>query len=925
MRYLTKFILPLIFIIVFAGFVSDSVFSNESVKEDFDQNMTSSYQPVLPKVFKKVGILSSRYSLLEMDSIHGVVVDSVQHIPISDVNIFCFDKVNALVASSVSDVNGAFKLIVPKESYSILVTKIAYYPLKMKSIMMESSYSSLTFCLQPVSTYAGSAKFFEGELAEGNLNDVTLMNSKIAIKIESVLKKKPSSTSEDGNPIDFCAVGRTDGFDWINLPLISRSKLLGKNGFTQTDNIHVDYAFVKILQSSPDSSVVRTQGKSIELPLFVSNLYTIFPNKDWLRVTSSLYNTSFDTVRCWVGDAMDNDEDGQTSIFPNSNSSVQMVVNRDISLQEFHPALPWMGCFGASDQVFGLFYEGNSANDFEVSANTYRIVSQKQIAIPPHEMFSFTRKLSAVAVTPNESKLQAISRIYADISDPDRIETSISTAKNVLSVGSKLTATVTLKNLSKLYGYSQVLVIIKPPISISTSTDTIIVPTISRNQIINVNFNLTCLEGSGNCLINVETKTMSKFMSSSVLRLFVSGIGWYSGDNHTHSTFSDGHNTIEQNVNGAKLRGLSFMNCTDHNTVSQKSSVLSCKSSDFLPFVGSEVTTFAGHGLSLFCDEFVPWDSLRESTIADAQKIIDNINKSKNGTAISVIAHPYFFGLSWKWTDVVNMKGYEVFNGFNPYRSLQTYRSFQLWDHKLSSGVRVYGFADSDAHIKEMVGRLRVCVLAKDFNEHEIYDAINCGRFYGSNGPDLRFSIDSVQMGDSLSVLFKKKVTISLTAYSCDGLDSIRLIKNGQLFKSLKYSTYKRKAEIKIIDEVVPGDYYRMEVNDKLDQIAFSNPIFITYGETKTQGGVYQIIIKDTTDAIQHHENFLYPNPAAEVVTVKFDVNTSGTLRIFDENGIVRYSEAILNKKEHEINIQFLPKGLYYLQINKISLKLMIR
>jgi len=58
---------------------------------------------------------------------------------------------------------------------------------------------------------------------------------------------------------------------------------------------------------------------------------------------------------------------------------------------------------------------------------------------------------------------------------------------------------------------------------------------------------------------------------------------------------------------------------------------------------------------------------------------------------------------------------------------------------------------------------------------------------------------------------------------------------------------------------------------------------------------------------------------------VKFDVNTSGTLRIFDENGIVRYKEAILSKKEHEINIRFLPKGLYYVQINKISLKLMIR
>ncbi len=748
-------------------------------------------------------------------------------------------------------------------------------------------------------------------------NLVTLMNSKIAFKIEKV-SKKMEPTTEKGNHINLCAVGRTEGFDWANLPLISKTKVSGNKDSVMSESLQVDYSSVKVLQSTPDSSMVMTQGKCADLPFEVTNIYSIFPEKNWLKVTSTIYNTSSDTVRCWIGDAMEEDYDGQTSIFPNSNTSVQMVVNKELALQEFHPVSPWMGSFNASDQVFGVFYEGDFAKDFEVSANTNRIVSQKRMAIPPHESVSFTRKLSAVSVTPNESKLEAINKAYSAVTYGDGIETSIATPLNVLNVGTTFTATVTLNNLSQTTTYDQVLVIIKPPITITSTLDTIVIPTMLPNQTLTVNFELTAVEGSGNCLVNVETKTSTRSMSQSDMRLFVSGKGWYSGDNHTHSIFSDGTSTIEENVNQAKMKGLSFLSSTDHNTVNQKATVIGLKSSYFLPIVGTEVTTLAGHALALFCDVFVPWEPLSTSTLADAQNIINTINKSKNGTAISVIAHPYLATVTWKWTDVINMNGYEVFNGFMPYRSNETLLAFQLWDEKLKAGARVYGFAESDAHIKEMVGRLKVCILAADLKENAVYDAIKSGRFYGTNGPDLRFSIDTVQMGDSLYTVSKKSVNIQLTAYSCEGLDSVRLIKNGKLFKSFKYLDYKRKSEIQLYDEVVPGDYFRMEVNDKLDQVAFSNPIFISNGVATKPG-------KDTADVIKDLGNFLSPNPATDFVKINFKDYTSGILRIIDEIGIVRYQEAIENKMEHEMYFPHLLNGLYVVQINRIRLKLMIR
>jgi hypothetical protein len=248
-----------------------------------------------------------------------------------------------------------------------------------------------------------------------------------------------------------------------------------------------------------------------------------------------------------------------------------------------------------------------------------------------------------------------------------------------------------------------------------------------------------------------------------------------------------------------------------------------------------------------------------------------------------------------------------------------------LWDEKLNGGSRVYGFADSDAHIKEMVGRLRLCVLADGLTQASIREAVHCGRFYGSNGPDLRFSIDSVQMGDSMSVLFKKKVHVSMTAYSCEGLDSVRLIKNGRLFRSYKYLNYQRRADMEVLDEVMPGDYYRLEVNDKFDQIAFSNPIFITYGEATGHYTDNPIILRDTVELVHHSGNFLYPNPAKDKVTLNFDRLTNGNLNILDEHGVVCYREALHAVKEMNLQVGTLPEGFYYVQVNDVRLKLMIK
>lgn len=65
-------------------------------------------------------------------------------------------------------------------------------------------------------------------------------------------------------------------------------------------------------------------------------------------------------------------------------------------------------------------------------------------------------------------------------------------------------------------------------------------------------------------------KGTSKVAETAVKAL---GRGYYAGDNHTHSKFSDGDGTVTQNALSSIGKGLDFMTATDHNKVTQRSEI----------------------------------------------------------------------------------------------------------------------------------------------------------------------------------------------------------------------------------------------------------------------------------------------------------------------------------------------------------------
>lgn len=77
------------------------------------------------------------------------------------------------------------------------------------------------------------------------------------------------------------------------------------------------------------------------------------------------------------------------------------------------------------------------------------------------------------------------------------------------------------------------------------------------------------------------------------------GPGWYRGDNHLHTVYSDGKRTPEEVAAGARAAGLNFMSTTDHNTSSSHGVWGPLAGDDLLILTGEEITTRNGHVLAL--------------------------------------------------------------------------------------------------------------------------------------------------------------------------------------------------------------------------------------------------------------------------------------------------------------------------------------
>ncbi|MDR2180658.1 MAG: CehA/McbA family metallohydrolase [Synergistaceae bacterium] len=241
----------------------------------------------------------------------------------------------------------------------------------------------------------------------------------------------------------------------------------------------------------------------------------------------------------------------------------------------------------------------------------------------------------------------------------------------------------------------------------------------------------------------------------------VKGAGYYSGDTHAHSSYSDGHSSLEENRASMLDKGHSFLYSTEHNTLDHLNEI-QCfsrtrEAERFLHAAGWEYTTTCGHALAYFVSAgpYPPEAQGSTPNIDRWQRFVDEMTAAGGWV---FLAHPYEapcyeFG-DELLMEIENIAGIEVWNGFNHHAlDSPNRRAFSRWDRINARGVfHCLGNAVSDAHTAKKHGNPFIKGYMRDLNIECLREMLKSGRFFGSNGPELYFQMGESQMGDTLYI-----------------------------------------------------------------------------------------------------------------------------------------------------------------------------
>ncbi len=354
---------------------------------------------------------------------------------------------------------------------------------------------------------------------------------------------------------------------------------------------------------------------------------------------------------------------------------------------------------------------------------------------------------------------------------------------------------------------------------------------------------------------NKQLNTLSKFVAT------VSGAGYYSGNTHSHSVYSDGKSTLFENRISMMESGHSFTYATDHNTTEHfkelEEYVEEGKKELFLHIRGWEYTTAHGHAIAYGSQRLYDKDHITDLNRLDEwQDFVDEMN---NNQAVVYLAHPYE-APRFEFGDEVLMNiegiaGIEVWNGWDKDAlCYETRKSYELWDALNRKGTAHYmGNAVSDAHTKESQSSPFIKGYMDMLTEENVQDMLKNGRYIGSNGPELELTIGSTGVGESYESNGKETL-LHITAFDPTGnIESVNIyVGNVDKECTNKANTTKRfvyyplgESEKRLFSKsiylkVKPGEFYRADVftsfgvvpymadNNKIEKgYAFTNPIWI--------------------------------------------------------------------------------------------------
>jgi MYXO-CTERM domain-containing protein len=246
---------------------------------------------------------------------------------------------------------------------------------------------------------------------------------------------------------------------------------------------------------------------------------------------------------------------------------------------------------------------------------------------------------------------------------------------------------------------------------------------------------------------------------------------WYKGDFHVHSVQSgDAGATFDDIATLAKMRGLDFVNLSDHNTNAQQALIAAYQPSQptLLLLRGSEITTYTGHGNSVGTNAYVEHRLGKDGrTVAG---VVDDV-AAQDG--VFIVNHPVLdlgdvcIGCAWSHVDDTpwdKVAALELITGnFDIGVNAFVPRVIDLWDSLLDGGARIAVVGGSDDHragndtgpTASPIGSPTTLVLADNLSEAAIVDAIRKGRttvqLQGPDDPFVELTINGAELGDEVA------------------------------------------------------------------------------------------------------------------------------------------------------------------------------
>lgn len=296
------------------------------------------------------------------------------------------------------------------------------------------------------------------------------------------------------------------------------------------------------------------------------------------------------------------------------------------------------------------------------------------------------------------------------------------------------------------------------------------------------------------------------------------GAGIYSGNTHSHSTYSDGKSTLQENRAAMMNCGHSFIYATDHNTTAHNDELREYEkmgvAENFLHIPGWEFTTKYGHAIAYGSMQTYDTDRIPERNNLQAwQEFVDTMNEE--GARV-FFAHPYEAPRYEFGDDVLKnitgVVGIEAWNGYN-YHALayQNRKNFEVWDLFNCRGDGHYaGNAVSDAHTGSGQSSPYIKGYLKELSKKAVEEMLVQGRFIGSNGPEIDFSIGEAGIGETYQVEKDASGKMQKALVRLDVFDPLGDIEAINVYKAVIDGVYGLKPNTRKVLE-----FYPMGENEK--------------------------------------------------------------------------------------------------------------